>query len=335
MVRITIIGMGPIGTSIGLALKRSDLVNTEIVGTSRNRDALSRASKIGAVDKATGNLGSAVKGAQLVVLDTPMSETKELMEAIGPILDDGCVVTDTGISKVLVMEWADQYFPRGISFVGGHPLPKKQLRSLDDADSSVFKGIDYCIIPAKSAAKQSVETVVSVVEMLGAKPFFLDPQEHDSYAAAMSHMPIVLSSAFVTATAGSNGWREMHRLAASEFGGLSYLASNLPDDNEAACLANTEALVHWLDRIITELYAYRNNIKENSDSLLDSFVEAWGARSQWEDGTVLRDQEPKIPSAGEAMANAFVGGRLAERFRQMTGREKEKKKSGWRRFRKN
>ena len=130
MGRMTIVGFGPVGASIGLGLKRAKLRDTEIVGTSRSRSALSAASKAGAVDSTTTNLRSAIIGAQLVVLDVPLSETKEMLEAIGPILEGGCVVTDTGATKVRVMEWAEECLPKGISFVGGHPLPKKRLQTL-------------------------------------------------------------------------------------------------------------------------------------------------------------------------------------------------------------
>lgn len=331
MERITIVGMSPIGASIGLGLKRARLRDTEVVGTSRDRDALSTASKIGAVDRTVANLSSAVQGAQLVVLDAPINEIKELLEVIGPILEDGCVLTDTGSAKIPVIEWADENLAAGTSFVGGHPLLKKQVQSLDDADSSLFESIHYCVIPAKSANQQSVKTVVGLVEALGAKPLFLDAHEHDSYAAAMNYLPTVLSSAFVTATAGSEAWREMHRLAASDFGDFSRLASNDPLDNEAASLANPDALVHWLDEMITELYAYRNRIKDRSDDLLDSFVQAWEARARWEANVVLDSEGPRLPSAGDSMASAFFGERLTERYRKM--RDGEPKSSRLKYFR--
>ena len=323
MERITIVGMGPVGASIGLGLKRAKLRNTEIVGTSRSRNALSAVSKMGAADQTTSNLRSAVDGAQLVILDLPVTEMREILEAIGPVLDDGCVVTDTGTTKVRVMEWADQNLPPAVNFVGGHPLLKKQLRSLDDAAPTAFENGDYCVIPAKSADRDSVRTVVGLVEALRANPLFLDPHEHDSYAAAMTHLPTVLSAAFVTATTGSDAWRDMHRLAASDFGDFSSLASNDPEDNEAACLANPDALVHWLDQMITELYSYRNQIKDRSDKLLESFVKAWEAEARWQVGAVVADNRERIPSAADSMATIFVGERLMDRYRQMTGKGKK------------
>ena len=324
MDRITIVGIGPIGASMGLGLKRSDLRNTEIVGTSGDRNALSEAAKMGAVDSTTRNLRSAVRGAELVILDAPLSETRELLEALGPILDDGCVVTDTGTTKIRVMDWADEYLPKGISFVGGHPLPKKPLNSMSEADPSVFDGIEYCVIPAVSASRGSVRTVVALVEKLGARTVFLDPHEHDSYAAAMMYLPVVLSSAFVTATAGSNAWREMHRLAAFDFADFSRLASNDPEDNEVASLANPDALVHWLDEIIAELYSYRNLIKDRSPELLDTFIKAWEARARWEANVVLEDDETKIQR--RSMASFVVGERIAERFDRVSS---DDKKNSW------
>ena len=333
MDRITIIGMGPIGASLGLALKEANLSDTEIVGTSAKRQASEKALKMGAVDQTTNSLREAVRGAELVILDTGVSETRELLEAIGPILNDRCVITDTGTVKKPVMEWADEYLPRGVSYVGGHPLPKNQPHTLDDADAGVFKGSHYCVIPAKSAKESSIRTVVGLVETVGAKPLFLDPHEHDSYAAAMTYMPIVLSSAFVTTTSGSEAWREMYRMAGPEFGEFSNLASMDPGDNEAACLVNPDALVHWLDRMITELYQYRNHIKERDDKLLENLVHAWEARARWEAGIEFDDDQARGPSSGESFATFFVGSRLVERYKEIRDKDKNKK-TDWKNFRK-
>ena len=318
--------MGPVGTSLGLALKRANLTKTEVIGTSANRGALSTASKLGAVDQAIPNLGTALRGAGLVILDTPLRETREMMEAIGPMVEDGCVVTDTSASKLRVMEWSEELLPTEVNFIGGHPLTQKTLHSVEEADPSIFDGIQYCVIPGKSANREAVKTVTKMVEMLGAKPLFLDTHEHDSYAAAMNYLPIVVSAAFVTATTGSDGWREMHRLAASEFGDLSRLASDDPEDNEAACLANPDELVQWLDQVITELYSYRNQIKERSDELLDTFIKAWEGRARWKVGAVAPSEGQQLPSSTEAVASLFVGQRLTDRLKKMTGDKGDKEK---------
>ena len=102
MDRITIIGSGSIGLSMGLGLKAIDLKETELVATSGDRKWREKATETGAFDSVSGNLGDALDGARLVIIDMPASETKDLMEAIGPVLEDDCRVTNTGLSMVQV-----------------------------------------------------------------------------------------------------------------------------------------------------------------------------------------------------------------------------------------
>jgi prephenate dehydrogenase len=314
---------------------QAKLSNTEIVGSTGNSSDLKVASKMGVADSTTPRLRDALDGAQLVILDLPAPEIKELLDVVGTTLDEGCIVTDTAATKAPVIEWAEEYLPRGVDFIGGHPLLKKHTQSVEEADAALFKDAHYCVIPARSASKKSVSTVVNLVERIGSKPLFLDAHEHDSYAAAMAFLPLVVSSAFVTATTGSESWKEMHRLAASEFAGVSSLANNDPEDSEAACLANPDVLVHWVDQVITELYAFRNRIKDKSEDLLEPFVQAWEARAKWEVGA-MEDEGRKrhdLPTASESMATALVGTRLVERYRDITGSNK-KKKQAWEYIRK-
>ena len=289
---------------------------------------MATAKKMGAVDSTTGNLRSALRDAQLVILDTPLSEVRELMEAIGPILEEGSVVTDTCISKSRVMEWADQYLPDSVSFVASNPVPKRQILTLEEADPSIFEGIDYCVMPAKSANQAAVRMVVGLVERLGATPLFLDVAEHDSYTAAMTVLPMVLSSAFTGVTSRSDGWRDMHRLATSEFDDFSSLASVDPYDTQIACLSNPDALVRWLDQMIAELHSYRDQINESSDELLETFITAWEARAKWEVGAVVQERQPDLPTTSQTMARPFLGERLAKRY--IGSGERSISESAWR-----
>ena len=208
-----------------------------------------------------------------------------------------------------------------MSFVGGHPLLREAPISLEDADPAIFAGARYTVTPGDSADEQSIRTVVGLVEALGAKPVFLDPAEHDSYAAAMHHLPLVMSSAFVNSTAGSDGWREMHMLAESQFETFGRHASNDPLDNEAMCLADPESLVHWIDQLILELYSFRNEIKDSREDLIERFVNAWELRAKWEADAVVPQEGVRIPSAGESIASAMLGEKLAERLGALRQRE--------------
>ena len=316
MERITIIGVSPIGASIGRSLMERNLKNTEVVISSADRGVLSAASKLGAAHKVDGNLSNALAGAKLVVLDSPVGETRGLLETIGGMVERDAVVTDTASVKRPVMRWADEFLPKDAAFVGGHPLLKSVPAALEDADPAAFRGAKYAVTPSEGADEQAIRTVVGLVEALGAHPVFLDPAEHDSYAAAMHHLPVVMSAAFVTATAGSDGWREMHQLAESQFNAFGKHAANHPEDNEAICLADPRTLTHWIDQLILELYNYRNEINEDGgDALVERFTRAWELRARWEADDVVPKTNNPIPSAGDSIMSMFLGERLASRLK--------------------
>ena len=126
MTTIAIIGTGLIGTSLALAIKQSNL-QVDVVGTDYDQSARSGAQKSGAFKKVESNLSSAVRGADVVIYATPVMAMREMMEASVNDFEDGCVVTDVGSSKKVVIEWADEVLPSHVSFVGGHPMAGKEV----------------------------------------------------------------------------------------------------------------------------------------------------------------------------------------------------------------
>lgn len=321
MEKIAIIGTGLIGGSLGMALKKAKLKDVEIVAHDKEPSAAPKAVRKGAADKSSWNLLAAVDKASMVIIATPIMAIREVMEVIGPHLQPNCVVTDTGSSKVQVLEWADRYLPATVSFVGGHPMAGKELSGIDAAEATLFQGAAYCVIPSKKAPQEAVKSVVGLAEIAGAKPFFLDAQEHDSFVAAVSHLPIVLSSALVAATTGSPSWREMGRLAATGYRDVTRLASGDPEMNRDICLTNKENLVHWINTLIRELQEYRRLLTEANDKLGPAFVRAYEARQRWLKGSLEPTPEGQafgeIPSVGERMAGLFIGDRLARRSKEL------------------
>ena len=322
MERITIIGIGPIGMSIGLGLKAAGLSDTEIMGTSGDRKTLNYGKEIGAFDEIGGNLRSALRGAQMVILDSTLGEARELMQAIGPILEEGCLVTDTGPAKVKMMEWAAEYLPDNVEFVAGRPVSKELMKSVEDASATAFDEGVYCIVTARTTSQSAVKTVVGLAELLGAKPLFLDEHEHDSYTSAAFHLPVLLSSALVNSLSSSPSWREIARVAGGEFGQVSELASGDPEDNALACLSSPDTTIRWLDQAIEELTAYRDHIGAGSEDLgrrLDRALDDW---AKWKTDTVVTSDAPDLPTPGETMSGLFFGRHISKRFRDLTKDDK-------------
>ena len=325
--RIAVVGAGPIGTSIGLALKSVGLKNTEVIGQCSDRDSLSIIKKINAFDDIVSGLDEALEGAQLVVIDSPVSETRDILQSMSPHISDGAVVTDTGNSKVRCAVWAKEFLPDSIDYIGGRPIIKNFDMRLESSSSQLFKDNYYCIMPTEKADAQAIKTVVSMVEAIGAVPYFLDPIEHDSYSAAVDVLPMVISAAFVNTTAGSDSWKEMYKTASRAFDQQSMASSDDPIDAETQCLTVSQPLIHWIDQMILSMNKIRSQLSEDSDDLIESFITAWEQRARWETGAIGNDDSrPTLPTAGESMASVLLGDKLAKRFTKLGDADK---RSSW------
>ena len=284
--RIAIIGLGLIGGSVGLALRRAG-AGFEVVGSARRPEVASRARELGAVDRTEGSLISAVKDAELVLIATPAMAMKEILAEIGGSLREGSIVTDTASTKAEVMDWAEGTLPPSVSFIGGHPLAGKETSGIEAADGDLFQGCTYCLTAGRGAAQEARDTVAGLVRQIGANPLFIDASEHDSLVAGVSHLPLLISVALITATTKSPSWPQMAGLAASGFGDLTRLASGDPRMSRDICLTNREPILHWIDEYIEEMRALRRLVSEGGEmgergeKLGEAFMRAREIREGW------------------------------------------------------
>ncbi len=279
--RVAIIGLGLIGGSIGLGLKKADKSGCEVVGYVRRPEAASLAMNMGMVDRVETSLEDTVKEAEMVIVATPVLVIKEILSQISGYLPHGCIVTDTGSTKVQVMKWAEDLLPPTVDFIGGHPMAGKETYGMKAAEADLFQGSVYCLTPAKKASSQAVDKVADMVKKLGAVPFFIDAQEHDELVAGTSHLPFLLSAALVTSTASEPTWEKMKKLAGSGYRDVTRLASGSPEVNAQICLANQQAILHWLDRFIDELQKYRHLVNLGDERLKETLAEANRLRQEW------------------------------------------------------
>ena len=320
MTTIAIVGTGLIGTSLALAIKQSNL-QVDVVGTDYDQSARSGAKKSGAFKTVESNLSSAIRGADVVIYATPVMAMREMMEASANDFEDGCVVTDVGSSKKVVLEWANEVLPKRVSFVGGHPMAGKEVSGPTNADGDLFRGKAYCIIPSATAEKSAVSSVTTLAESIGAKPFFIGVDEHDSFVAAASHLPFMMSVALMETASKSANWEDIAQLASSGFGSLSRLASGDPIMHRDICVSNPEPIVAWMDAYIREMYNLRNMLaNENGpdpEAVHQVFVNAMEARARWQAGIVttldrVSGPSTEIPTFAESMGEMFIGRRGME-----------------------
>ena len=322
MGKLAIIGLGLIGGSMGLAIKRAEPVNTEVAGYDRDPEVAAQALKHGAVTKVTRTVEEAVEDAAMVIVCTPILNVRRVFETIAPHLRPGTVVTDTASTKGEVLRWARSLLPENVHFVGGHPMAGKEKSGPDAAEETLFDGKPYVIVPSPYAAPGAVNAVVGLAQAVGAKPQFLDADEHDAYAAAVSHVPLVTSLGLFNLVRQSTAWPELAAMSGPGFKDLTRLASGEPEMSHDIFMTNKDNVVHWLDRYVAELQRLRGLIQDaDAEALFRHLAETQMER----DTFITSPPEREEPGEGPDTPNAFdsfmtmMGGALwTNRAREIT-----------------
>ena len=279
--RVAIIGLGLIGGSIGLALRNAKSAR-QITGYDLGKGVTDRARRIGAIDQPYDALADAVRGAELIILATPVGAMHSLLQNIATVASPGSIVTDVASTKMQVINWAEEYLPTAVSFVGGHPMAGREVSGVDAASATLFKNRIYCLTPTKRTSPAAIDKVSKFVEILGARARFLEPAEHDGQVAGISHLPFVASVVLMNTVAEGAAWSDAAILAASGFRDMTRLAAGSPEVYRDICLTNSEFLTRCLDEYIKELSAFRDQIATHDSNLIQTFTKAQQLREQWQ-----------------------------------------------------
>lgn len=280
--KLVIIGVGLIGGSFALALKRARAV-TRVVGVGRTRRNLAAALKRKIIDEASQDAARAVRDADLVMLATPVGQMPAVMTAIAPHLPAQAVITDAGSTKRDVVDCAGRFLgdhlPR---FVPGHPIAGTEQSGAGAAFPELFRGRNVILTPQPETAAQAIALVRRAWETCGARVTRLDAAEHDLILAAVSHLPHVVAYALVNVLAGK---RNPGRLFGYSAGGLRdtvRIAGSSPEMWADICSANRDALLAVLEDYESELETMRAAIAGgDTNELKRLFARARNAREKW------------------------------------------------------
>ncbi|HJT55635.1 MAG TPA: prephenate dehydrogenase [Ktedonobacteraceae bacterium] len=279
--KVAIIGLGLVGGSLGLALHKAQAAQ-QVVGYDLGKGVSERARKIGAIDQQYSALADAVRGAELIILATPVGAMRSLLQSIATTASPGAVVTDVASTKVQVINWAQEFLPTTVPFVGGHPMVGKQVSGVESADVALFQNRIYCLTPTRHTPSAALNKVTLLIEALGARARFLEPAEHDGQVAGVNQLPYVASVALVNTVAGGPAWADAALLAGIGFNDVTRPAASNPEMNRDICLSNSEALTRWLDQYIATLRDIRDRIADHQSSLDQLFNRAQQLRQQWQ-----------------------------------------------------
>jgi prephenate dehydrogenase len=287
--QVTIIGLGLIGGSIGLGLI-SSTKQLHVVGHDIDPSRGRLAKKMGAVHDSRLNLIDACQDADLVIISTPITAIRETLELIGPTLKRGCVITDTASLKAPVLAWAAEALPANVPFVGGDPLlnPNAEFdeaaakQGLDQARADLLQNALFALCPATDTPPTAVKRVSDMINLLQARPFYIDAIEHDGMRAAVAGLPVLTGLALMRELSGAPGWQEARKLADHFLGMTTVCLAEDAQDQQAQLLLNADHLVPRLDALIQQLEELRAWLAtKNTPALEEAFDQAVFSRTQW------------------------------------------------------
>ncbi|MGW8272654.1 MAG: prephenate dehydrogenase [Thermodesulfovibrionales bacterium] len=268
--RVTIIGVGMIGASLALAMKKRGLAD-EIIGVGRSEKNLRLALARKVIDSFTMDAAEACRDAGLVVLATPVGAFQKIVSAIGSSLTRGTIVTDVGSVKGSLVTSLEMSMPDGISFVGSHPIAGSDRSGCEAATPDLFEGALCVVTPTNRTDSASLFTIKSLWQEIGSRVTELDPAEHDRIFSAVSHLPHVVAYALVS-TVGRIG-TECMQFSGQGLRDSTRIALSLPELWVDICRYNATNISDHLEVLLREIETVRCLVQERRFEELRGYFE--------------------------------------------------------------
>ena len=275
-------GVGLLGGSLGLAVRQRRLADT-VVGYVRRPASLGECEKLGAVDQATLDLESAVTGADLIVLCTPLAQMRPLVERMLPALKRGAVVTDVGSVKgSVVRELEPPVAKAGAYFVGSHPMAGAEKMGVAAARANLFVNAVCVVTPTRRSNRAAVRNVEQLWKATGGRLLRLTPEAHDEMVSLSSHLPHTAAAVLANLVLGPQRPKAQALLCANGFRDTTRIAAGSPEMWRDIALANRTNLSAALDAFIRNLQKLRAHLKQGDAEALSAFFEqAKRRRDEW------------------------------------------------------
>ena len=280
--KITIVGVGLLGGSIGLAVRQRKLAR-EVAGFVRRAASLKDCEKAGAVDYATTDLLAAVSNADLIILCTPLAQMRSLAQQFLPALKRGAIVTDVGSVKADVVRELESPSPKaGAHFVGSHPMAGGEKMGVLAAKMDLYANAVCVITPTKKSSAGAVRKLEQFWKSLGARTLRLDAAQHDLLVSRSSHLPHVVAATLANLVLNPANPQTQVGLCATGFRDTTRIASGSPEMWRDIALANRKNLSRSLDAFVDELKKFQTALKAGDAKAVEKFfATAKQRRDNW------------------------------------------------------
>ena len=277
---LVVAGVGLIGGSLSLALKRANMVQ-RVTGVGRSRDNLELALELGVIDAWSHDLAEAVRDADMVLLAVPMTAYDGLFKAIADVLPAHAIVTDAGSTKQSAIAAAKRHLPNPARFVAAHPIAGTEHSGAAAAFAELFEDHLCILTPDDDTDAEALTDVKNMWQAAGCKIREMDAADHDDALAGVSHLPHLAAFALVNAVRKQAG-EDPLEFAAGGFRDFTRIASSSPAMWRDIALCNQQALIGKIDALQDELAVLRDALEAgDGERLLLEFEAAKHARDDW------------------------------------------------------
>jgi prephenate dehydrogenase len=269
--KVSIIGLGLLGGSLGLACKQRRLAET-VYGYARREKTIQEATDLGAVDAASTDLSKAVENADLVIFCTPLCQMTELSRLMIPHLPAGALITDVGSVKGdLVRNLQPLFAEHGIEFIGSHPMAGSEKKGVSAARADLFEKAVCVVTPGSGNKPENVERIRSFWRLLGSRVIDIPAELHDELVSRSSHLPHVLAAALSNYVLAERFPPQQARLCAGGFRDSTRIASGSPEMWRDICLTNAPEIARALNEFLAELEAFQKALAEKDAPAIETF----------------------------------------------------------------
>jgi len=270
--KVTLIGIGLIGSSIARVIKR-DKIARHLVAVAKSKKTIDTVLKLGIADSVTLDSSEAVKDADMVMLCSPLGTYKKIVREIGPNLKRGCILTDVGSVKGCVFEDIETEKLLEVNLVPAHPVAGTEYSGPEAGFVELFEGRWCVITPDKTASKESIEKICKLWKAAGSNVEIMDPNHHDQIMAMTSHLPHLISYTIVgTATDLEKSLvSEVVKYSAGGFRDFTRVAASDPTMWGDIMIKNKEAVLEILQRFNEDLTALQRAIRWDEYDLIHDF----------------------------------------------------------------
>jgi len=280
--KVALIGVGLLGGSLGLALRKRRLAKS-VVGYVRREASLAECKQVGAVSFATQDLRRAVEQAELVVLCTPIAQMRSLVEQVLPALKPGSIVTDVGSVKGTVVRDLESILARaGVHFVGSHPMAGSERAGVTAARADLFSNAVCVVTPTRRSNKLAVRKVELLWKSVGGRLLRLSPEAHDELVSRSSHLPHVVAAHLANLVLSPERPAEQGMRCANGFRDATRIASSQPEMWRDIAMANRDNLSRALSAFVDSLREFRRALRRGDEQAIMRFFEqARQRRNHW------------------------------------------------------